>query len=262
MKVPTTKIIVGDRVRQNINDGIGELCNSIKELGQLQPILVDTDFNLIAGARRLRACELLGIDVAIYTCNGIDDALKRLKAERDENHCRKPWTPSEWVEIGKRLEVLEKKLAAERMAATQPKPGEKVGSQGPAKFADPLKGESRKKVADALGVSHATYEKAKAVVEAAEDKSLPEPVRGVAREAVKKMDATGKVDPAFKAVKEAKEAPPERWEHGATSLPTVKENDPSDKDSDALWNLKRYWGKASKKDRKAFLAWIDSEGKK
>lgn len=196
MKVPTADITIGDRVRQNIDDGISDLCNSIRELGQLQPVLVDKDFNLIAGARRVRACEILGIEVAICTCNGLDDALKRLKAERDENHCRKPWSPSEWVEIGKRIEAIEKPKAEERKTAGRNQHSEPEGN-----FPEASKGKTSDKVAEALGVSGKTYEKAKAVVEAAEDKSLPEPVREVAREAVKKMDATGKVDPSYKAVK-------------------------------------------------------------
>lgn len=196
MKVPTSDITVGDRVRQNIDEGISDLCNSIRELGQLQPVLVDNEFNLIAGARRLRACEILGIEVAICTCNGLDDVLRKLKAERDENTCRKAFTPSEGVQIGKLLEVLEKKLAEDRMKA-----GHNQHTEPSDKLPEPSKGNTRDKVAEALGVSGSTYEKAKAVVKAAEDKSLPEPVREVAREAVKQMDATGKVDPSYKAVK-------------------------------------------------------------
>lgn len=34
-----------------------------------------------------------------------------------------------------------------------------------------------------------------------------------------------------------------------------------DEDSDALFNLKRLWKKATKKDRKAFLIWIKGENK-
>lgn len=203
MQVPTADIVVGDRVRKDVDDGISDLCSSIKELGQLQPILVDTDFNLIAGARRLRACELLGINVAIFTCNGIDDALKRLKAERDENQCRKPWSPSEWVEIGKRIEAIEKPKAEERKS-----PGTNQHTKQVASKLDETSGRTDEKVASALGVGKDTYRKAKAVVEAAEDESLPEPVREVAKEAVKTMDATGKVDPAFKAVKAAKDNAP------------------------------------------------------
>jgi ParB family chromosome partitioning protein len=199
MKAPVADIVVGDRVRQNIDDGIGDLCNSIRELGQLQPILVDKDFNLIAGARRLRACELLGIEVAIFTCNGIDDALKRLKAERDENHCRKPWTPSEWVEIGKRIEAIE-----------GPEAGKRKGTRTDLEPASNLDaGRTDEKVASAIGVGKDTYRKAKAVVAASEDESLPEAAREAAKEAVKQMDATGKVDPAFKAVKAAREPKPE-----------------------------------------------------
>ena len=59
------KIIVGDRFRTaDINDpAVKEMADSIKECGQLQPILVTNDMMLIAGLHRLLACTILKKDV-------------------------------------------------------------------------------------------------------------------------------------------------------------------------------------------------------
>jgi hypothetical protein len=52
-------------------------------------------------------------------------------------------------------------------------------------------------------MSGRTLEKARHVVQAAADPKAPEPVRQAAREAQQAMDRTGKVDPAFRKVREA-----------------------------------------------------------
>ena len=95
MRLSPSLIKVGKRVRRDIDKNIHSLERSIRDLGQLQPILVDEDNNLIAGARRLRVCELLEIDVIAVVPDSLDDAIKRLKAERDENQCREGFTPEE-----------------------------------------------------------------------------------------------------------------------------------------------------------------------
>lgn len=86
--------------------------------------------------------------------------MKRLSAERDENTCRKPFTPSEAVEIGKRLEALLKPEAEAREKAgvkpTEPPSGNLPEGK-----------QVRDQVAEAVGMSGRTYDKAKAVVEAA-----------------------------------------------------------------------------------------------
>jgi hypothetical protein len=79
-------------------------------------------------------------------------------AERDENTCRKEFTRAEAVEMGRRLEVLEKPAAHARMMADKPSGNLPEGPPG----------QTRDKVAEAVGMSGKTYEKAKAVVEAAE----------------------------------------------------------------------------------------------
>ncbi len=55
-------------------------------------------------------------------------------------------------------------------------------------------------------MSGRTYDKAKAVVTAAEDLDGPTAVREVAREAVAEMNSTGKVDRAYREVTEAQDA--------------------------------------------------------
>src|SRR5262249_50063798 len=77
------------------------------------------------------------------------------------------------------------------------KKGEKVGAQGGGNLPPPSgsKGKTRDKVAEAVGMSGRTYEKAKQVVEAAE--ADPETVGDLAE----KMDKNGSVDAAHQEMK-------------------------------------------------------------
>lgn len=196
MLLHVDKIKVGERIRKYVDDEIRPLCQSIQLLGQLQPVLIDSDKNLLCGARRVRACELLQREVWAEEISGLDDLLLRLQAEQDENTCRKPFTPSEMVAMGAKIEAIEKPKAEKRKKATQAKPGEKA-AQGGEKFTPPKKTEkTRDKVAAALGTSGPTYDKAKAVVAAAAKPDAPQEVVAAA----KQMDADGKVDKAFRAV--------------------------------------------------------------
>ncbi len=66
--------------------------------------VVTSDLRLVAGRRRLEAVRELkweSIEVRIFET--LDDALLALRAEQDENTCRKDFTPSEAVRIGKAL---------------------------------------------------------------------------------------------------------------------------------------------------------------
>lgn len=100
---PSQIIIPKGRFRSvNITDEeVKELSGSIKEIGQLQPILVTKDKELIAGLTRLRACELLKRDVwweDETTGNLILNSpeLRRI-AELHENVKRKDFTTQERV---------------------------------------------------------------------------------------------------------------------------------------------------------------------
>ena len=68
--LPIDQIIVGDRTRRDLGD-IAGLATSIAEIGLLNPITVDENKRLLAGARRLAACKRLGletVEVKIVRC--------------------------------------------------------------------------------------------------------------------------------------------------------------------------------------------------
>jgi len=207
MRIATSIVNVGTRHRKDPDIGIQDLCRSMKRLGQLQPIVVVEDqfapgkFTLIAGARRLRACELLCQDVDAVVAERLGDALKLLEAERDENTCRIDFTPEEAVEMGRSLEKLEGPKAKERMKAGG---GDKksAGKIGSSKLDDPIPGIGRtdEKVAASVGMGKDTYRKAKAVVAGAEADPALRPL-------VDQMNATGKVDPAYTAFHAGKSSP-------------------------------------------------------
>jgi ParB family chromosome partitioning protein len=101
MRISISSIVIKDRYRKDFGD-IEELAANIKEVGQLVPIAVDSNYKLIFGGRRIRACQLLGMDsvegIILHTDNPV-------KAEFSENEFSKGWTISERVEILKAIET-------------------------------------------------------------------------------------------------------------------------------------------------------------
>jgi ParB-like chromosome segregation protein Spo0J len=189
-------IVVGQRHRRDLGDVTG-LAASVKELGLLQPIGVSPDGHLLFGERRLAACRLAGLaDVPVHIVSDLDSAAAKLMAERDENTCRKDMTPEELVSLGRALEAVERPRARERQERLGRTHGDPLGSVDP-------KGKTYDIVGSALGVSGATYKRAKAVVNAAEDTDAPEEVREVAQAALAEMNETGKVTPAYDKVRRA-----------------------------------------------------------
>jgi site-specific DNA-methyltransferase (adenine-specific) len=193
-KVRLIDIVVGDRHRRDMGD-LESLANSIGAVGLLQPVVITEEGGLVAGERRLRAVALLGWqEVPAYVVRDLDDAAALLRAERDENVCRKEFAPSEAVSLGRALEALEREAARQRQEATRARKGEKVGAaQGGGKKPPPCaaNGKVRELVAEALGMSGRTYAKARKVVEAAEaDPGTFGDLPGL-------MDQTGRVHQAF-----------------------------------------------------------------
>jgi len=85
------KIKVPERLRTELGP-INELAASIKHLGMIQPIIVDTENNLVCGERRLKAALELGMaDVPIKRSNKVDD-LDKLLMEFEENNNRLDFT--------------------------------------------------------------------------------------------------------------------------------------------------------------------------
>jgi ParB family chromosome partitioning protein len=169
---------------------IAALAKSIRELGLLQPIVVDEQFNLIAGQRRLVACKELGWETIPTRILNVDNLL----AERDENTVRKDFTPSEAVAIGKAIEDREKPRAAMRRLEAGRHAGRgRPIAPGNLPQANGDGGRVADKAAKAVGMSRRTYQKAKEVVEAADEDPSLKPV-------VEEMDHAGNVTHAYKQV--------------------------------------------------------------
>jgi hypothetical protein len=148
-------IKVENRFRKDFGD-IDALAASIAEIGLLQPIGVDSNYRLVFGERRLRACRSLGwakIPARVVHLDSI------LQGELAENEFRKDFTHSERVAIG---EAIERELAGRHGGNRK---GE--ADQG-GKFTgltDANKGDTRDLAAKAAGFGNGkTYEQAKKIV--------------------------------------------------------------------------------------------------
>ena len=218
MKLPLYSINAVGRHRRDMGD-IDALAKSIEEIGLLHPVVVTREHVLVAGERRLAAARQLGweeIDVTIVS--GFTEARERLIAERDENTCRKDFTPSEAVALGESLKPLLRSEAKDRQ-----RDGGKAAGRGRPKqvgetFAK-LSGNRTPRTSDvlgeAVGMSSRTYEKAVAVIKAAEED--PEQYAPL----VEEMDRTGKVKPAYDKIKMRSERSPIAVErNGGKKRPT------------------------------------------
>ena len=130
-QIPIGKIHVGKRYRIDQGD-IETLAQNIRDVGLLQPIGVDSYYNLIFGARRLEACgDILrweSIPCVVLKLNSI------LAGEYAENEFRKQFTATERVALGEALEREELKKhqgkrTAEPVEHIPQVPGEKTRSK-------------------------------------------------------------------------------------------------------------------------------------
>lgn len=99
------------RVRKDLGE-IEAMINSIKNFGQIQPIVVNRDMELIAGGRRLAACLMGGLEVRACYSDAIDP-IKMRELELEENVQRKALTPAEEAFAVKELHELKQKLYGE-----------------------------------------------------------------------------------------------------------------------------------------------------
>ena len=182
------EITTNGRHRKRLGD-IEGLARSIEEVGLLNPVTITDDGRLVAGYRRLEACKLLGWgEVPVQVAASVDGAVSLLIAERDENTCREPMRPSELVALGMEVEALERPKAKARQGTRN----DLVipGSQG-------IEPRVREKVGKALGISGATYQRGRAITDAAHDPERPPEIRDAARKALDEMDETGRVRSAY-----------------------------------------------------------------
>lgn len=203
-------ILVEGRHRTDLGD-LDSLAKSLAEHGLMNPITVTPTGRLIAGQRRLEAARRLGwttIDARV--AESLDSAVEQLRMERDENTERKAMTPEELVRLGKALEELERPKAAAREAAAKHRAGRARHGLAPAacsgEQAAGAGASTREVVAEALGMSSSSYDRAKTVVEAADDETASAEDRAVAKAALTDMNATGRIVPNYDKVRQQRDA--------------------------------------------------------
>jgi len=94
IKIDEIKINKKKRIRRDIGN-IDELTRSMSKLGLLQPLVVDRNFNLIAGYRRYLAARKLGWKSIEVLAVDAGSKVDRLEIEMDENIIRKDFTYDE-----------------------------------------------------------------------------------------------------------------------------------------------------------------------
>jgi N6-adenosine-specific RNA methylase IME4 len=171
IKIKISEIKIGDRFRKRMRN-IEELAGSIAINGLLQPIIVSPGNNLIAGARRIAAMQMLkktDIEARSLSLNDLIDA------EIDENNQREPFAITEKVAIAQSLEAKVGKRQGKKPAnnknqeLTNPETFPEVGM------------ETRDFVAKRAGLgSGKTYQHAKHVIEHA----IPDVVEAMDRNAI------------------------------------------------------------------------------
>ena len=189
------EIIVGDRYRKDLGD-LEPLKASIADIGLLHPVVIDSERRLLVGGRRLEACKQLGLlTIPAVTAASLADLRQRVMAEKDENVCREPFRPSEMVALGKVIEEFQRPIADAAKAEGVKEGGKnRHSSGGSSPKAKQPRDESKRTssvAAAACGVDRRTYEKAKAVTQAAEQS--PKKFGPL----VEQMDRTGKVNKAY-----------------------------------------------------------------
>ena len=104
MLVKIEDIKVKKRVRRDLGD-LTALKDSMHRYGLMNPITLNSNYELVAGERRLEAAKSLGwerINANILDSNV--DNIRQLEMELEENNQRKEFTDEELMEGYKRLE--------------------------------------------------------------------------------------------------------------------------------------------------------------
>ncbi len=184
---PVGSISLKDRVRGDLGD-LGDLMESLRERGLINPITIEPDGTLIAGARRLEAAKRLGwAKIAAHVAK-VETLADVLALEIEENTCRVQLTLAEaerarqhWRQLLGVREGPEHhdrdttgKFVAQRQPDGNARPGQTLGEMADA----------------AVGYSEKTLRDVQLVRETAEDEAQPEEVREVAKQEMAKLETS------------------------------------------------------------------------
>lgn len=232
MIVKISELHIGQRVRDDYGD-MESLANSIKEYGLLHPIVVDSNYNLIAGCRRLLACERIGMkEIEAKVLEDISE--KELRAlELEENIRRKDLTE---LEKSKNLvELAEiKKEKLKKIVMAEPAKTNRGGRP-------PASEVALKDIAESMCIPRKTLHDAKQHVAAVEE--FP-PLENL---------------PKYQAIQTAKElrkAPPEEQEKILDFSQRKKQTLSSQKEED-FYTYMDECGKVTKKYHKAIYGFLE-----
>jgi ParB family chromosome partitioning protein len=101
MQIPIKDIKIPPRIR-NRKVEVDDLVESMSEYGQLQPILINQEYELLAGYRRYKAAKLLGWQTIDAKIIDVKDRKKRVLIELEENQARRNFTAEE-IEKAKKI---------------------------------------------------------------------------------------------------------------------------------------------------------------
>lgn len=182
-KIHPTKVKLNTdlpRFRQEMGD-VKDLALSIKEKGQIQPIVINKDLELVAGGRRLAACMLANIEcLAIYS--DAADPITMRELEIEENIQRKQFTPAE--EISAIAELHQLKQAKYGESGSGRKGGHTL------KDTAALIGKTKGTVIEAMSLADAInrFPELKTCKTKAEIKKAARAIENVAHRATKKVE--------------------------------------------------------------------------
>lgn len=228
---PVDAIHVGERDRTDMGN-LDELAESITAVGLLHPIVVTADLELVAGGRRLAAVKQLGWSEVPVTVVDITSLADTLRAEADENTCRKGLDPIEASIARQRRARLLAPVAAERKAHGKTAPGRPAKQEAPSLFVEAVAADASANFAEAskpkapvnvrrdaaigTGYSHASIDKVDEIRQIAErgtrtvgsgsakrEEAVPETVREVAAKQIPILKSGAAIQPAHQAVRRA-----------------------------------------------------------
>ena len=105
MQIDIERIVIRKRVRKNLGD-LSSLMDSLRRHGLMNPVVINSRNELIAGHRRTEAARRLGWTTIEVNVIDSDETADLVEMEIEENTQRKNLTPDELAEAYLRLDRI------------------------------------------------------------------------------------------------------------------------------------------------------------